>query len=116
MKKTIEVDQVGNGLLLTIKTPEGNKEVFVVPKDDSMAFSMFEDAYKAADGAVTASPPPPGAGSDRNGEPAQEASKPTSQDYEDLLNNPAVRAGLGRAFDFLSSASSMIDKGRKGTG
>ena len=116
MKKTIEVDQVGNGLLLTIKTQEGNEEVFVVPKDESMAFSMFEDAYKAAHSDVTAPPPPPGADSGPEREPTQEASKPTSQDYEDLLNNPAVRAGLGRAFDFLTSASSMIDKGRKGTG
>jgi len=114
MKKTIEVDQVGNGLLLTIQTKEGKEEVFIVPKDESMAFSMFEDAYNAAEG-TAATPPPPGDGAEAEpGDGPQ--SKPTSQDYEDLLNNPAVRAGLGRAFDFLTSASSMIDKGRKGTG
>lgn len=114
MKKAFVVEKVGNGLLITITNEEGREEQYVVPKDDSLSFAMFVDAFDASATSMNSANVEDDGG-DVSEEPQNEGRnrKPTTDDYEDLLQNPAVRAGLGKAFDFLSSASDYIDKGRK---
>jgi hypothetical protein len=114
MKKAFVVEKVGNGLLISITNEEGREEQYVVPKDDSLAFSMFSDAFEASATTMNSANVENDGGHAEEPESNSRNRKPTSDDYEDLLQNPAVRAGLGKAFDFLTSASEYIDKGRKG--
>ena len=117
MKKALIVEKVGNGLLISITNKDGREEQFVVPQDESMSFKMFVDAFEASATTMNSE----NVEDDRETQYAEAGGpdkdrKPTPEDYEDLLQNPAVRAGLGKAFDFLTSASQYIDKGRKGSG
>jgi len=85
MKKAFVVEKVGNGLLITITNEEGREEQYVVPKDDSLSFAMFVDAFDASATSMNSANVEDDGG-DVSEEPQNEGRnrKPTTDDYEDL--------------------------------